>query len=170
VSVDFNLIKDRLTVALRRCGQGDLYTSNVAFALNAELGQIKRDYNMLSLPPPQITGYNQGIYDAPIAEAVDKIVDIYYGSQLQSAVTRREIGKLALALRFTGQKLAVVVYNLDKDVDTTFIPNPVSQLVSDKEVTEELVTKQLVSIKKLINKKSNKTGQEATEGETNEHN
>jgi hypothetical protein len=165
VAIDFNLIKYRLVDALETCGQGKFYTSNVHVRLVSELSQIRLDYNMVALPTPMINGYNDGIYDALIPEAVDKLLDKCYGSNLQCAVTRREIGKKALVLRFTGQKLPVVVYNLDRSVETRFIPAPVSQLVSDGDVTIEFVTKKLTDVKKLLNSK-NKTGREATtEGE-----
>jgi len=166
VAIDFNLIKGRFIKALLGAGQGEFYTSNVHMRLISELSQIRLDYNMVQLPVPQINGYNDGIYDAPIPEAVDKLLDKCYGSSLQSAVTRREIGKKALALRFVGQKLPVVVYNLDRDIDTRFLSAAVSQIVSNKEVTDELVKKQLTNVKKLLNQKSNTDGQEtATQGE-----
>jgi hypothetical protein len=156
VAVDFNLIKQRLVAALENSGQGEMYNSNMHFRLISELSQIRLDYNMISLPTPIINGYNDGVYDSPIVVAVDRLLDKCYGSALQCAVTRREIGKKALAIRFTGQKLAVVVYNMDRDADTQFIPMPTAQFVSDKEVTDEGVKKKLTEIKSLLNSKTKK--------------
>ena len=154
IAIDFNLIKGRLVAALENSGQGDLYNSNMHFRLISELSQIRLDYNMVSLPTPIINGYNDGVYDSPIATAIDRLLDKCYGSALQSAVTRREIGKKALAIRFTGQKLPVIVYNMDRDADTQFLPRPTAKFESNGEVTETGVKKKLTEVKSLLSSKA----------------
>jgi hypothetical protein len=156
IAVDFHLIQDRLVGALENSSVGDVYTSNAHFRLISELSQIRLDYDMVALPTPQINAYNDGIYDSPLKLAVERLLDKCYQSSLQCAVTRREIGKKALALRFTGQKLPVVVYNMDRDADTRFLPMPVVQFSSDKDVTDEGVKKKLSEIKTLLNSKNKK--------------
>jgi hypothetical protein len=150
VTVDFNLIVDRLTENLSKRAAGPIYTSHVHFMLLDELSKIRLEYDIVQLPTPQINTYVDGIYDAPLAIAIKKLLTKNYGTSLQSAVTRREIGKLGLAAGFAGKKLPVILYNLDEDVDVKFIPNPVTTLTSDGKVTDNAVKKKLSEVKNML--------------------
>ena len=166
VAVDFNLIVDRLVSNLASRAVGATFTSNANFMLLDEMQKVRLEYDMVQLPTPQINAYNDGIYDAPLAEAIKKLILKNYGSGFQSAITRREIGKAALAARFGGKKLPVIVYNLDQDVDTRFIPAPTATLTSNAAVSANIVKKKLAEIRAQLNKDQNMSqedGQQAQE-------
>jgi hypothetical protein len=167
IPINYNLIQERLVGSLRSKAVGDYYTSTAHFALLDELSKIRLEYEMVQLPTPQANAYSDGIYDAPLAEAVDKLLTKNYGSGLESAVTRREIGKKALEARFSGTKLAVILYNVNKDVDTRFLPAPIASFDIKGKVTDNIVKKKLNELRALI-KNTNKLDQEVDQGEQNE--
>lgn len=153
LSVDFNLIKDRLKNGLASRAVGERYNSNAHLMFLAEISQIRLEFNIVRLPVPQVNGYSDGVYDSPLNTAIDRIIENNYGASLQSAVTRREIGKKALEKRFWGKKLPVIVYNLEGVVDTNFIPLPVATVESSGKVTESSVKKKLSTIAAQLNGK-----------------
>lgn len=161
VPVDFDLISERLATNLSKRAVGDIYTSDAHFKLLDELAKIRIEYDIVRLPNPQINAYNDGIYNSALRPAIDKLLLKNYGTSLQSAVSRREIGKHALESRFGGKKLPVVLYNLTGDVDTQFLPAPVTTIVSDGKVTDNSVKKKLTEIRSLLAVKK-----EGTEAET----
>jgi hypothetical protein len=156
LAVDYNLIQDRLTNNLRLRAVGEYFTSDANFKLIDELAKIRLEYDMTQLPTPVINAYNDGIYDAPLAIGIQKLLVKNYGTALESAITRREIGKQALESRFTGKKLPVVIYNLDRDVDARFIPAPMIVIESNGPVTENGVKKKLSEIRAQLNGKPTK--------------
>jgi hypothetical protein len=124
------------------------------------LSRIRLKYDIVSLPTPIINNYNDNVYDQPIEVAVRRLLEKNYGSSLQSAVTRREIGRKALEARFSGKKLPVMVYNLLERVDTRFLPDPSADIVSNSVPNETVVKKKLTEVKNLLNKSQN-NGQSA---------
>lgn len=153
IAINFTAVNDRLVKALKARGVGELYTSTAHFMLIDELSKLRLEYDMVQLPTPQVNAYSDGIYDAPLAIAIEKLLRKNYGTGLQSAVTRREIGARALQARFSGKKLPVVVYNLEEDVNVSFIPAPLTVVKSDKKVSDNIVKKQLSTIKAMLSSK-----------------
>ncbi len=170
ISVDFDLIVNRLANNLAGRAVGLLYTSDAHFKLIDELSKIRLEYDIVRLPNPQVNAYNDGIYDAPLLEAIRKLLLKNYGAQLQSAVTKREIGKKGLAAKFTGKKLPVIVYNLNGDVDTNFLSTPVTVIKSNGKVTDNGVRKKLSEVKNLLTKNASELTQEQTNEQTDETN
>lgn len=150
IAVDFNMIIDRLANNLSKRATGPEYTSDSHFKLIDELAKIRIEFDMVQLPNPQVNAYNDGIYNSPLKEAIVKLLAKNYGSGLQSAITRREIGRKGLEVRFSGKKLPVVLFNLDADVDVRYIPNPVTVITSNQKVTPNLVKKKLSEIKNML--------------------
>lgn len=167
IAIDFNMIKDRLVTNLKKRAVGELFTSDANFKLIDELAKIRLEFDIVQLPTPQINAYNDGIYDAPIDIAISKLLLKNYGTSLESAITRREIGRKALEAKFTGKKLPVVLYNLDKDVDARFIPAPLLTIESNSNVTENGVKKKLSEIRAQLNGKQ-KTENEGQTAQTEE--
>lgn len=161
VSINFEAVTERLVTNLRNRAVGDLYTSTAHFMLLDELSKLRLEYDIVRLPTPQINAYNDGIYDAPLAHAISLLLDKNYGTSLQSAITKREIGNAALEAKFSGQKLPVVIYNMKKQSDSNFIPNPFTIIEVDGKVTEELVKNKLKDVKTKL-KKTGLTGADAT--------
>ena len=166
ISVDFNLVKNRLVTQLGKSAVGDVYSSHAHFRLIAELHKVKMEYEMKELPTPKINGYSDGIYDSPFNVAVSKLIDNNYGSSLQSAITRREIEVKALAARFSGKKLPVVVYNLDKEIDSQYLSQANTIIESDGDVTLDSVKKKLSGIAKSLTQKL-KTETESSQTQEN---
>jgi hypothetical protein len=160
LAVNFTEIVETLSNNLLSAQLGNVYTSNVHFALLGELSRIRLKYDIVSLPTPIINNYNDNVYDQPIEVAVRRLLEKNYGSSLQSAVTRREIGRKALEARFSGKKLPVMVYNLLERVDTRFLPDPSADIVSNSVPNETVVKKKLTEVKNLLNKSQN-NGQSA---------
>lgn len=150
IIVDFNFIVDDMADKLSRRAVGDLYTSDAHFKLLDELSKVRIEYDMVQLPTPQVNAYSDGIYNAPLKEAITKLFAKNYGSSLQSAVSRRTIGAKGLVARFGGKKLPVIIYNLTEQVDTRFIPNPVITITSDGKVTDNGVKKKLSEVKNML--------------------
>jgi hypothetical protein len=158
LAVDFSLVKENILKTLAAKNAGATYTTNVHFMVLDELSRVRTAYDVVRLPNPQISGYNDGIYDAPLDFAITTLFEKNYGSGLYSAVTRREIGKQALEKNFNGELLPVVVYNLFGTVDTNFLPNPVTTLTVNEKVTLKSVKAALGEIRSVVlNKASNKT-------------
>jgi len=153
ISVDFNLVKNRLVGFLKKAGVGQTYSSTANFRLMAELHKIKTEYEMKELPTPKINGYSDGIYDSPFDVAVSKLIDNNYGSSLQSAITRREIERKALESRFGGSKLPVVVYNLDKEIDSQYLSQATTVIESNSKITGDTVKKKLSAIRASLTSK-----------------
>jgi hypothetical protein len=165
LAVDFNLIQDRLVNSLKNRAVGELYTSDAHFKLIDELSKIRLEYDMAQLPTPQVNAYNDGIYDFPLNVAIPKLLLKNYETALESAITRREIGKAALSSKFAGKKLPVVLYNLSRGVDTRFIPAPIMTIDSNNEVTAAVVKKKLSDVKLLLNKVTNSLAAQTEENE-----
>lgn len=155
IALDFNQVVDRIVKNVKGRAVGDIYNSDAHFKVIDELSKLRLEYNMVQLPTPRVNAYNDGIYESPIEVGVPILLSKNYGSALQSAVTRREIGKRALEAKFTGQQLPVVVYNLNEDLDTRFLPAPITSIKSDGVISAAQVKKQLSQIKKLLNEQTN---------------
>jgi hypothetical protein len=168
LAVDFDQIVDRLATNVVARGSGDIYTSHAHFMLLDELSKVRLEYDIVQLPTPMINAYSDGIYNIPVREAISKLLLKNYGGSLQSAVTRRVIGNLALAARFSGKKLPVVVYNLNSDVDVRFIPAPATIIESNGKVTEALVKKKLTEIKSLLSDKKDDSQTSGLNAQTQE--
>lgn len=153
ISVDFDLIVNKLADNLSKRAVGNEFTSDGLFKLVDELSKVRIEYNIVRLPNPVVNAYSDGIFNTPIVEAIRKLLAKNYGSSLQSGVTRREIGKRALDAKFTGKKLPVIVYNLNEDVDVRFIPAPITTITSNGKVTDNGVKKKLSEVKGMLSSK-----------------
>lgn len=160
LTINFNEVNENLVKSLESAQLGDVYTSNMHFALLGELSRIRLKYDIVTLPTPMVNNYNDNVYDQPIDVAVRRLIDKNYGTSLQSAVTRREIGRKALEARFSGKKLPVVIYNLLLRVDTRFLPDPSADISANSIPNETVVKKKLTEVKNLLSKSQN-NGQSA---------
>jgi len=103
---------------------------------------------MVSLPSPNINPAVDQVYGFPIDQAIDNILSINYGESLNSAVTRRELGQLALRARFTKLHFPIVLYNYSGSLDETYLTRPlVTVTVNGNEVNEKLVEEVLVGVR-----------------------
>jgi len=162
IAVDFHLINDLLVSNLKARAVGEEYSSDAHFKLLDELSKIRITYDIVQLPNPMINAYSDGIYGKPLAEAISVLLTKNYGTGLQSAITRREIGRKALASKFGGKKLPVILYNLTEEVDTNYIPAATTMITSDGKVTDNSVKKKLTEVRNLLNnKESQNNGQSA---------
>lgn len=161
ISVDFDLVINRLAENLSKRAVGTEYSSDAHFKLIDELSKLRLEYDMVRLPNPQINGYNDGIYGQPLLPAIRTLILKNYGTGLQSAITKREIGKKGLAARFTGKKLPVILFNLNGEVDAAFLSTPVTTIKSNGKVTDNGVRKKLSEVKNLIaGKTANQTDEQ----------
>lgn len=166
IAVDFELIVNRMAENLSKRAIGNEFTSDALFKLIDELSKVRIEYDMVQLPTPRADAYSDGIYNAPLREAIAKLFFKNYGSSLQSAITRREIGKKGLEAKFTGKKLPVIVYNLTQDVDVRFLPVPVTVITSNGKVTDNNVKKKLAEIKAMLADKKEETQDSQTNGQS----
>jgi hypothetical protein len=166
IAVDFNFIVDKTAENLSKRAIGSEFTSEALFKLIDELSKVRLEYDMIQLPTPRVDAYADGIYNAPLREAIAKLFSKNYGSSLQSAVTRRLIGDKGLDAKFTGKKLPVIVYNLDQDMDVRFIPAPVTIITSNGKVTDNGVKKKLAEVKAMLSDKQEETNDSQTNGQS----
>lgn len=158
MAIDFRFLKSSLLNTLKSRNAGETYTSNVHFMLLDELSRVRTKYDIVRLPTPLISGYNDGIYDAQLSIAIDRLFEKNYGESLYSAVTRREIGNRALEKGFKEAMLPVIVYNFEGKVDSNFLPNPVTTIISTEFATVKSVKAALEDVKEIVtnNKVSNR--------------
>jgi len=152
VSVDFQGVTKKLVERLKARYASDTYNQGTHFILLDEFQKLKLEYEILRIAAPQVSGYNDGIYDFPLEEAVDKLLIKNYGDKLFSAISRREIGEQALNGKFNGKKLPVVLYNYTGSVDTDSLPLPLVTLAIDSKVTLKSVKKALTEVSSKLNK------------------
>lgn len=151
ISIDYNQVVEDLTAALKSRLAPEPYDSNTHFALLEELQKLKIKENILRLPMPVINAYNDEVYGSPIRLALMNMFRKNYGGGLQSAISRKEIGRIALGYEFEGKKVPVFLYNVTIPVDTSFLPNPVSIIdISEKEIDIEFVKSKLKEIKSVL--------------------
>ena len=166
ITIDFDFIINKLADNLSKRAVGNEFTSDGLFKLVDELSKVRIEYDIVRLPNPVVNAYADGIYNTPIVDAIRKLLGKNYGSSLQSAVTRRDIGKKALEAKFTGKKLPVVVYNLNEDVDIRFIPAPITTITSNGKVTDNGVKKKLSEVKSMLSSKLENDDVSQTNGQS----
>jgi hypothetical protein len=163
ISVDFLSVYKKISERLSGRAVGPTYTTDVHFKLLDELSKIRLEYDVVRLPNPMINAYSDGIYDAPINDALLSLFEKNYGSSLYSAATRRDIGKEAFEKRFTGKLLPVIVYNYTGAIDTQMLPAPAATFAADKSVTSKQVSKLLTQVKNTVNGKTSQEDEEVDE-------
>lgn len=146
VAVDFLSVIDEMADSILKRGGKDAYSSAEHFMAMDELNKIKMKYNISQLP------VFQGKFDrvgpnTPIKSALCLELTSQYGGQLYSAVTRGNIADKAYSIGFTGNKLPVVLFNYNVNLDSSMLPEPVSVLTIDEEPTEKEVKDVLISIR-----------------------
>ena len=155
LSVDYMGSVKYLTASIEKRGGRKTYGSQEHFMLMTELNQIKVKSDMVKLPQPQI-GPHDGVWEQPIADAINKMFVRNYGGGFYSAITLREIETQALKEEFSGKTLPVVVYNLDVPVDTTMLREPYENIeTTSEDITKEFVKSVLMSVKNKL-KSANK--------------
>jgi hypothetical protein len=147
--LDYKLISKELTKSILARGHVGLYSQNSHMMLWDEMNRARIKYGFIRLPQPQAS-YTDGIFDKSIDFAIDFIFEKNYGSSLYSAVTRREIGELALKSKFDGEKLPVVLYNYTGSFDASFLPAPVLTVVAEEDVTERFVKQTLNEVRLIV--------------------
>ncbi|MGH7241088.1 MAG: hypothetical protein ACREGB_02200 [Candidatus Saccharimonadales bacterium] len=167
--LDYKAVVERIAVSLKKRNGGELYGNQEHFLALDELNQIRLEYNMLRLPSPMINAHLDPVINHPLREALDNMFVKNYGPSLYSAVTRRDIGKEALARNFTGNVFPVVLYNYTGDYDKAFLPNPVDVVQITEEVTPAFIKNKLTAAKARINRNLKKADTTETNQEkTNE--
>lgn len=159
IALDYKMLLNELTLALRQRNAPEPYDSNTHFMLLDELQKVRLKYNMVRLPMPVVNGYNDGIYGTNIKEAVDLLIKKNYENGLYSAVIRREVGQIALDGEFSGRKIPVFLYNHDGKVDVNFLPNPITVVEINKKMDKEEVFDKIKELKNIINN-TKKEGQQ----------
>jgi hypothetical protein len=150
IAIDYKFLFNKLVAKLQARKARPKYDQFTHRFVMDELNSIKNTYGIAKMATPTYNGMAR-YSNKPLAEAVDILLKDTYGSSLDSAVIRREIGKAALKLRFNGSMLPVVLYNFDSDldtgVDTNVLPRPVALLRAAKNLSEEQVKKNLLKIR-----------------------
>lgn len=161
LAVDYKGVVNRLVQNMHKRNANHKWTQHEHFMLLTELNQLKVDYDIQALPPPQINYATDNVNEKPLKEAVELIFNKNYGGGLYSAISRRDIQKSALDGLFSGKALPVVLYNYDNSLDTSMLPLPVDVLELTEPVNPELVAEKLGDVKnKLKGGKKAKTQQE----------
>lgn len=162
-TVSARMATEYLIENVKRRSGANVYVQHAHFVFLDELNNLRRHYQILQLPPLNTPSYQDGIYEKPLEEAIDKLVWSNYGSMLDSAIVRREIGKMALAARFSGKYLPVVLYNrVNTSLDPRYVPQPTLTMEVTESVNDKMVKKALEELKsKVVDLKAKTT---ATEG------
>lgn len=150
VSLNYKLILENLVSALEARNAPVPYDSNTHFMLLDELAKVRIKYNIARLPNPLVNGYNDGVYGSDLETAVDILINKNYEQGLYSAITRKEIGNVALNGEFTGKKLPVFIYNNDGQVDVNFLPMPIAVIEINKKMDKEEVLGKIKELRSVI--------------------
>jgi hypothetical protein len=150
ISINYKMIVNVLEKAIKARGGRNEYGNQEHFIMLSELNPLKVKYEIVSMAIPQINNYQDNVWEQPIYIALDKIFQRSYENSLYSAITRREIGNLALEAEFTGQALPVVVYNYTGGVDSQFLPEPVEVVETNGPIDEDFVKSVLLTVKKKV--------------------
>lgn len=161
--LDYGLSANRIKNNIRERSPRLEFNTQEFFMVLDELNKIKLDYEMLTLPVPKVNPAVDQVYNMPIDTAVDNIVAVNYGESLASAVTRREIGKLALKMKFTGKHMPVVLFNYKGNLDESHLPRPfVTVNAGDGEVSKSMVKEILTEIKTRLSGNTGSKGRRKT--------
>jgi len=166
LAVDFKYIEKVLIENLITRKAGERYGQNEHFLLLDEFNRLRIEYKFVLLPAPKVERYNDGVYEAPLAQAVSTLIKNNYQTSLFSAVTRRLIGQLALEKEFVGKFLPVVLYNYEGPVDAKMLPAPTLELEVSGKVTEKAVKTAMNEVRaKLVGNKQTDPDMGLIEGE-----
>lgn len=155
ISVDYFKILNDIASSVEHRGGRKTYSTNEHLMVLDELNKAKMTYGILRLPVLQPRFEVVGI-DMPIRETLYKNLAYQYGSTLYTAVIKSEAARQALEKGFTGNTLALVVYNYDQElgIDTSILPNPAAGLlVSKEDVSETSVKKTLTQVRDSLKPK-----------------
>lgn len=153
LSFDFMSVVDRISSNVIKRGGRDGYGSQEHWMVMDELNQIKNQYKIISLPQ-YVVKMNKFEPNTSLYEGVAKRIQSNFGSQLNTAILRGDIGKEALGNEFTGKTLPVVIYNNKWPIDTALLKEPYAILDISEEPNKASVKKALVKIKKSLNPKT----------------
>lgn len=150
-TVDYEGVTNRIIDNVRTRSGRNEFTTQEFFLVLDELNKIKLEYGILSLPVPRVNAGSDRVYNCSIEEAVRNLLKINYDEQLNSVVTRREIGKLALSMKFSGKNLPVVVYNYRGSLDEQYLPRPLVTVSANlAEVNKDYVKEVLTQVKNRL--------------------
>lgn len=149
--VDYDGVTSRIVDTIKgRSGRLEFSTQEFFMVLD-ELNKIKLDLGILSLPQPRVNPAIDQVYNKEVGEAIRNVLKINYDEQLNSIAVRKEIGKLALSLKFAGKTLPVVMYNYHGSLDEQYLPRPlVTVSVKPEEVTKDFVKEVLTQVKNRL--------------------
>ncbi len=150
LTLDYQLFKNKIVERLQERGAGGLYTQHAHLMLWDEMNKARLEYGFLRLPQPHAS-YIDGIFDQELSSSVATLFEKNYGSSLYSAVSRVEIGNLALSSQFSGDKFPVVLYNYTGSFDGNFLPAPVKTVEANDKVTERFVKQVLNEVRTIVN-------------------
>jgi hypothetical protein len=169
-TVNYRGAIDRVTDSVKaRSSRVDFGTQEFFMVLD-ELNKLKLDYNFLQLPAPKVNPAIDQVYDRPVATAIENIIKTNYDEELSSAVARRDIGTLALKLKFAGKHLPVVLYGYGGSLNESLLPRPIATVsVKSDEVTKDFVKDVLTQVKtRLGGGSSRKKKADVSTEETNQ--
>lgn len=164
LSFDYMAVVDRISKNVINRGGRNGYGTQEHWMVMDELNQVKRDYNIVTLPQ-FVVKMNKFEANTDLYTGLKTRIFQNYGSQLNTAVLRGDISEAALAKEFTGKTLPVVVYNVKNQIDSGLLKEPYAILEIAEEPTKESVKKALMKIKKSLNPSKPKTKVEDPEKE-----
>jgi hypothetical protein len=163
-AVDYEGVTNRIIKSVKeRSGRSEFNTQEFFMVLD-ELNKIKLEYGILSLPTPRVNAGVDKVYNFPIEEAIRTLLKVNYDEQLNSVVTRREIGKLALGMKFVGKNLPVVVYNYRGSLDEQYLPRPLVTVTATlADVNKDFVKEVLTQVKNRLTGGNSRSSRKRTE-------
>jgi hypothetical protein len=160
IALNYQALADRIYRTLKERRAGDLYGQNEHWMVLTSLNQLKNELNITQMHPPTLTALDS-YFSQPLKEGIKQMLTKTYGPTLNSIVLRKSIGEAALANRFAGTFLPVVLYNYNETgVDPQHLPNPIATIEVGDDVTEELVRAELTRINNAL-KRSRRKASEA---------
>jgi hypothetical protein len=152
LSYDYTGIVKVLADSVRARGGSESFGTNEGALLLSELLNLKESYLISNLPTLRINETVPTPYEAPLEEAIERVLEFSYGIGFYDAVTLRQAQSDALQSEFSGNVLPIVVYNYKglENRGGALLQTPSFQVDAPFSVSVEFVKNALLKIKSQL--------------------
>lgn len=152
LAYDYTAIIKTLADRVRARGGSESFGTNEGSLLLSELLNLKEVYLISNLPTLRINETVPTPYEAPLEEAIERVIEFSYGIGLYDATTLREAQSEALESEFSGNVLPIVVYNYKgmENKAGALLQTPSFQVDAPFNVSIEFVKNALLKIKSQL--------------------
>jgi hypothetical protein len=149
VSIDYNAVNERIIDDIKSRSQRNVFSNQEYLLMLNQLNLIGGEIGARMMSKPD---NNQDVIGKTIEDAVNALLDNYYGDELRSTYAAQLASKLALKAEFSGLKLPVVLFNSTGKVSAPF-GKPVATLEINEIPSEDEMLETFSKIKNKLKTK-----------------